>query len=296
MALVIPSQAQSSLTNGLVAYYPFNGNASDASGNGNNGTVSGATLTQNMFGMSNSAYSFDGVSDYISIPDFPQADANQLTVSVWLKAYSWTNIPTPAQLYVDILGKDDYQPGTRQWVCQGTRVGQIRWAVFTSTGEYDLDSISELQTNQWYQVVMVWDGTNSSVYINGVFDSSLSAPGTLVQGNAPVRLGGNPVDVQEFLHGNMTDVRIYDLALSSDEVLQLFQNESAVRIALVQAVQPSFANLTLGTNYQLEISTDLNTWTNQGPIFTATNSNILYPQFFYVSTWNQLYFRLQMVP
>jgi hypothetical protein len=52
-------------TNGLVGYWPFNGNANDISGNGNNGTVNGATLTTDRFGNTNSAYSFDG-NDWIS--------------------------------------------------------------------------------------------------------------------------------------------------------------------------------------------------------------------------------------
>jgi hypothetical protein len=54
-------------TNGLVGFWPFNGNANDESGNGNNGTVNGATLTTDRFGVANRAYSFDGVDDFISI-------------------------------------------------------------------------------------------------------------------------------------------------------------------------------------------------------------------------------------
>jgi hypothetical protein len=55
------------LNDGLVAYYPFNGNANDKSGNGNHGTVHGATLTEDRFGNADSAYNFDGVYDYIEI-------------------------------------------------------------------------------------------------------------------------------------------------------------------------------------------------------------------------------------
>lgn len=54
-------------TNGLVAYYPFNGNANDESGNGHHGTVNGATLTSDRNDVQNSSYSFDGLDDYISI-------------------------------------------------------------------------------------------------------------------------------------------------------------------------------------------------------------------------------------
>ena len=56
-------------TNGLVGYWPFNGNANDASGNGNNGVVNGATLTSDRTGNANAAYNFNGSSSLIEIPD-----------------------------------------------------------------------------------------------------------------------------------------------------------------------------------------------------------------------------------
>jgi len=55
-------------TDGLILYFPFNGNANDESGNGNNGTVYGATLTADRFGSASSAYDFNGVNAYINIP------------------------------------------------------------------------------------------------------------------------------------------------------------------------------------------------------------------------------------
>ena len=59
LGLAVNGYSQSFLTNGLVAYYSFSGNANDASGNGDNGTNYGAVLTQDRFGLPNSAYSFD---------------------------------------------------------------------------------------------------------------------------------------------------------------------------------------------------------------------------------------------
>ncbi|MFM7769023.1 MAG: hypothetical protein ACKO8Q_00520, partial [Bacteroidota bacterium] len=74
------------MQSGLVGYWPFCGNANDASGNGNNGTVNGATLTADRFGNANSAYSFDGVNDGILSPDnnFPYGNSNR-TLSFWMK-------------------------------------------------------------------------------------------------------------------------------------------------------------------------------------------------------------------
>ena len=57
--------------NGLMAWYKFNGNASDSSGNGNHGTVNGATLTSDRFGNANKAYYFNGVDNYIIVPASP---------------------------------------------------------------------------------------------------------------------------------------------------------------------------------------------------------------------------------
>lgn len=56
-------------TNGLVGWWPFNGNSNDESGSGNNGTGYGATLTTDRFGNANSANSFNGVANYILVPD-----------------------------------------------------------------------------------------------------------------------------------------------------------------------------------------------------------------------------------
>src|ERR1700721_3520704 len=74
------------LNTGLVAYYPFNGNANDASGNGNNGNVAGATLTADRFGNPNSAYSFNGKSNYIRVPNSDSLQlTNDFTLTAWIK-------------------------------------------------------------------------------------------------------------------------------------------------------------------------------------------------------------------
>lgn len=61
----------------------------------------------------------------------------------------------------------------------------------------------------------------------------------------------------------------------------------------VKAAKPSFSNLTLTTNYQMQVSSDLNNWTNHGSAFTATNTSMIWPQYFDVDNWGSLFFRLQ---
>ena len=73
-------------TNGLVAYYPFNGNANDISGNGNNGINNGASLTTDRFGQTNSSYDFQNSSNIISIPHntlFGFQVTSGFTISIW---------------------------------------------------------------------------------------------------------------------------------------------------------------------------------------------------------------------
>ena len=74
------------LNNGLVAHYPFCGNANDASGNGNNGTVHGAILTEDRFGNPKSSYSFNGVDNFIDvIPSTSLSPSNEVTFTAWVK-------------------------------------------------------------------------------------------------------------------------------------------------------------------------------------------------------------------
>ncbi len=77
--------SQVNLKNGLVACYPFNANAKDESGNGNNGTVNGATLTADRFGKANSAYSFNGSSQFIEVSP-AQFQNNNYSFSIWANA------------------------------------------------------------------------------------------------------------------------------------------------------------------------------------------------------------------
>lgn len=76
-------------TDNLILHYSFTGNANDESGNGNNGTVNGATLVNGRDGSANGAYSFDGINDEITANGSASlsspATTNELTISIWVK-------------------------------------------------------------------------------------------------------------------------------------------------------------------------------------------------------------------
>jgi len=126
-------------TNGLLAYYPFDGNADDASGNTRHGTVTGATLTSNRFGRVRRAYSFDG-SDHIQLPGgYTLFRKPQLTFAAWIYP---TN--TSGSIYWE------YFTGTQEWPVYAVRL-QSNAAVevfMANSGSYATPSNS-LPLNQW---------------------------------------------------------------------------------------------------------------------------------------------------
>ena len=71
-------------TNGLIGWWPFNNNANDESGNGNNGTVNGATLTEDRNNLANNAYNFDGNSQSIQIPFTSRMSSKKISISFWV--------------------------------------------------------------------------------------------------------------------------------------------------------------------------------------------------------------------
>ena len=89
-----------------------------------------------------------------------------------------------------------------------------------------------------------------------------------------LQIGRNGAFGGQYLSGNLSDLRFYGRVLSSDEVQQLYSYEasSPPRIALrsvLDAVTPTFSGLMVGGNYQLQVSSDLNTWTNHDSAFSA---------------------------
>jgi len=257
---------------GLVAYYPFNGNANDESGNGKNGTVNGATLTTDRFDRASAAYSFDGVSGTIVIPDASGFRQNTLTLSGWVEA---SELSPGGRIRSDLIGKG----ASYQWVSQLEQSGKIRTAVFTSSGEQTFDSNLAINTNRWYQFTRVWDGVTGAVYINGVYDNSIATSGSLVNGSDPVVIGARLLNGNYF-HGKLDDIRIYNRALSTNEVAQLYTFEADTPVI---TAQPQAGIVTQGSPVSFAVAATAQNpltyqWSKDGvPISSATNATLLIP-------------------
>lgn len=296
--LAVNGYSQSFLTNGLVAYYPFNGNANDASGSGNTGIVYDATLTADRFGSPSSAYDFNGTNSYIDIPQ--NSVLNSLTTNFTLSAWIWARVIT---LGHEILSKQS-AGYSDSWEFD-TIVGctpnfyQLRLQGAVPGGCNNVMGVTEYSLMKWHHVVATVSGTVAQLYLDGVLDGTGNV-GNIPANTLDIFIGsGHASPRSSFLalfNGMIDDVRIYNRALSSNEVAQLYAIEAAPVLNVRKAVYLDSFSLMVSSNYQVQVSSDMTTWTNYGAQFTATNSTWRTTNYWDVDNWNQLFFRLQVLP
>ena len=219
-------------TNGLVGWWPFTGNAKDLSGNGNNGTNNGATLTTDRFSNSNSAYSFNGTSNYISSGITSLSNYTAISISVWINASALTP-------YARIISKEDPINSTQGFNLKLNGAGD---ALFGPNGNIGSNFRNVTMTgagsivcpviNTWYHVVMVYDGSGISnsnkwnLYVNGSLTASTfigSIQNSLSNNVYPLLFGSfAPGNNQSNWPGKLDDIGIWNRALSSCEINQLY--------------------------------------------------------------------------
>jgi YD repeat-containing protein len=207
-------------TNGLIGYYPLNGNANDASGNGLNGSIVGSiTSITDRKGIANSAYQFSGVVlNYISIPDNALLCSNIITLNAWV------NFAPTEGGYIINKGRDITNGSYR--LTTGSAGGQVLY-----NGVNDA-SYASVPTNQWVMVTGIINGNNAKYYLNGVIVSQATLSSAYVCSSAgnPLTIGnhyfsGVPNVYAYPYKGKIDDVRIYNRALTDAEVLQIYNGE-----------------------------------------------------------------------
>lgn len=200
-------------TNGLAAYWPFDGNANDISGNNANGTLYGATLASDRFGNSNQSYLFDGVDDYMNT-NLNSGISNQLTIALWLKSEStndWSGIIT-SRGYANSFSGFSLLPG-----------GNICFYINTYT--YVFTSDFNILDNNWNFIAGTYDGSNLKLYIN---DSLIGITASSAGVSVPdfFKIGNDDISNNRFWKGYIDDVCIYNRALDDDELLAMYLKDA----------------------------------------------------------------------
>ena len=212
-------------TNGLVGWWPFSGNAYDNSGNGNNGTVNGATLTTDRFGATNAAYSFDGTIAYISAsPALPTGSAPR-TVSCWFNT-SASYIPTSQYPQIQtITGWGNAYGGPVIFPQQVITPSGKAYFESGSSGN-QLYSQNAINDGVWHQIVTTYNGAGNRVkmYVDGVLQDS-SAVVTLGTAASYFGIGNAPWANVPFM-GQIDDVGLWSHALTDCEIQNLYNSSN----------------------------------------------------------------------
>ena len=225
-------------TEGMVAYYPFSGNANDTSGNNNHGIVHGATLAIDRYGDSNKCYKFDGVNDYIEIPNSTSLQQiNKLTFIAWVK------LNTTVPQYQNIIIKSPDSGVLPDWSL-AFNYSQLRPHANTSIGGWEYFNCNPpLTTYGWHMIAMVYDSSSLKGYIDGEFAGSISKTGILQQSTAPIRLGVYTPSVEpNWFNGYLDDVRIYNRDLTMSEIKALYVPNEPISNANLIAFFPFTGN------------------------------------------------------
>jgi gliding motility-associated-like protein len=215
-------------TTGLTGYWPFSSNelANDYSGNNNNGTIYGATLTTDRFGNCNQAYKFNGISDKIIVLNSPTIDMNHtdFTIACWIKTYASDSSGI-------VLCKNAYGSwsGYLFWTnCGNTGYcTTYKHATFYTASGGGQDACSDnpiCQDTTWHFLAGVYNYTLNKgyFYVDGVLQASVSQASGSLSNNDNLAFGADNVVNINFFTGVIDAVRIYQRALSAAEIVQLY--------------------------------------------------------------------------
>lgn len=228
------------LTDGLVAYYNFNGgNLNDSSGHGNNITFNNAAPAADRFGRAGNAYAFDGATSYMQVPNSPSLNPEDgITLMAIFKVNGYFS---GLWLANQILGKSNSGDAENGFYClrftdfiNNAGVGTPDPSKEPFHGAYgpqpnNVGVIaydgSTAQIGQWYNLVYSFDGFMSKIYINGtIIDSNSNANPGFSPNSDPLTIGKDGTsspDLGYYFNGIIDEIRIYNRALSTKEVAVL---------------------------------------------------------------------------
>ncbi|MES2478935.1 MAG: LamG-like jellyroll fold domain-containing protein [Bacteroidota bacterium] len=233
------SQAQGPVSGGLIAQYCLDANTNDALG-AKNGTAFGAIPTADRMGAPNMAYEFDGIDDYIDLPDDVWMSGD-FTVTGWLRIdtfkkfgrfFEFGNGATNDNV---IHSPTPFSPPSTWGTTDGYAIR--RQTCGTITHEATNGAAVPVGTSTWIYITVIQRGTVGEIWHNGVLTTG---PSTIA--NAPCSVlrtqnyfGRSPWSHDEYFKGAMDDIRVYNRALSAAEVDTLFNLYNSCDASLITA-------------------------------------------------------------
>ena len=200
------------LWDGMVAHYSFNGNANNVKAN-YNGTVSGATMSTGRGNDNNTAYSFDGVDDYIDFGSGILSGNGSFTIVVSINSTTTSS---------RILQQRDDQGFNGQYMLDILDNGSIKFNTYYNGFKWNVTSSSALNDGSWHHLAFVQKDNGGQMYLNGILEQTDNTGGKVnLTSSLKTYIGGDLRNYNSFYSGKVDDLRIYSRALSVSEIQTL---------------------------------------------------------------------------
>ena len=295
------------LTNGLVAFYPFEGNGNDASGNGNNSTPAGSFqylatgLTGGAIRINGDNSLFYAGGGHVLLPTFGSDINSDYSFSLWVKDEVIGGWPVGEEAYI-AFGSLSLKRA-EMWI--GSGFGGVKFAFDDSSGTgietnstaADLGLTWPTYLSSWKHLVFTYSAGVMSGYVNGQKRVEVSRSYNIFP-VATAALGRHWWDGGGSSSARMSctydNVRIWNRVLTDQEVRQLNAfDQNLVTLGISIKTLRLTMNVELGKTYQIESSTNLPNWSDYGPPFVASTTPI-YEDVDVVDGYR--YFRLKIIP
>ena len=205
------------ISNGLLALYPLNGDFLDYSVNARNAYGSNATPSQDRFGLQNQAFMLSGINSFIetAINENLPLGSSARTLSIWVN---------PTKNTTDDQTLFGYGvPDVNNTSCYlNIYNGRFR---FVAWGD-DLKGSIPPSLNVWQHLVVTYNGSTAIMYLNGAEIGRAAMK--LNTSNSVISIGRYPILNKAYFTGLIDDVRLYNRALSIDEILSLYGEKAFI--------------------------------------------------------------------
>lgn len=234
-------------SDGLVGWWPFNGNANDESGNGNDGIIVNSMLCQDRFGNESAAFDFnstDGEEKYIRCLNNETFIFNTYTISVWFRVSEDFD---PNKQGINSFGGGIIQKGCDYDFCGSTYRIYVHspWGLVADNWVNDdcfsrvyVDTTIYSSQYSWNHVVSTYDGESNKLYVNGILSNELPQFGYLTQNQNDIIFGGwfnytgEECEFTKSFSGKIDDIGIWDRCLSDEEINKLYVTTNQTTLSL----------------------------------------------------------------
>ena len=249
-----------------VGWWPGDGSPDNLVGTNSAVLKGGAGYTSAVFGQ---GFTFDGVSNVVSVPDDPSQHSSQITIACWVKFNELltSGAATPGLQYLMFKRRPANNGFEGYTLVKDRLTGRDRFKMVVANGPGAANQVATagltiIETNRFYFVAGTADGTFARLYVNGILEGKLAAPFAINSGTKPLVFGSSEESYDGRFSGVLDEPQIFDRALNETEIGALFEQASAApRLEISQANGERYVSWpALFASWSVESSADLRAW------------------------------------